>query len=144
MNINTSLHCSNSGDHTDHDLYSDLKEVLFTAIIAFVKFVALKVRYLRKGKDCQYSYPHKQIKVSPVPAIIRLKLVAALKGIHEAQHLTVESTAVETGLKASTGIETEQQQRDQVEHGEHKDSQYKKGVMFLGGVYQIDTSYKSI
>ena len=42
-------------------------------------------------------------------AVVGFKLVAALKSIHEGmQHLTVESTAVKTGLKALTKIETKQ------------------------------------
>ena len=45
--------------------------------------------------------PQKQVKAREVPIIIGLKLVAALKSVHECtQHLTVESTTVKTGLIA--------------------------------------------
>ena len=64
--------------------------------------------------------PQKQVKAREVSIIIGLKLVAALKSVHEGtQHLTVESTTVKTGLKASTGIETKEYK---IECSKHKDS----------------------
>ena len=93
-------------------------------------------RTFTKSKDYQNSYPQKQIKASPVSTVVGLKLVAALKSIHEGtQHLTVKSATVETGLKTSTRIETEEEQWQKVECDKHKDCQQSIRKMFTPKVF---------